>query len=78
MDIEMPVKSGLEAARIIRSLKNPSLAKTPIVALTAKAFSEDIAASLAAGMDGHIAKPLDMRVASETLAAVIAKSRKEQ
>ena len=77
MDIEMPVKSGLDATRVIRSLRNSSLAKTPIVALSAKAFSEDIAASLAAGMDGHIAKPLDMRVASEVLSSVLAKSRRE-
>jgi len=71
MDIEMPVKDGYEAARLIRSLRNPALASIPIVALTAKAFSEDIAAARDAQMNGHIAKPLNMRTALETLSDVL-------
>ena len=71
MDIEMPVKNGYTAARLIRSLKNPALASVPIVALTARAFSEDIAAAREAGMNGHIAKPLNMKNAADTLSAIL-------
>jgi CheY-like chemotaxis protein len=71
MDIEMPVKNGYNAAKLIRSLKNPALASIPIVALTGKAFSEDIAAAREAGMNGHIAKPLNMKSAMETLSEIL-------
>ena len=71
MDIEMPVKNGYDAARLIRSLKNPALASVPIVALTAKAFSEDIAAARDAGMNGHISKPLNMKNALDTLRGIL-------
>ncbi len=77
MDIEMPVKNGYSAAKLIRSLKNPALAAVPIVALTAKAFSEDIAAALAAGMNGHIAKPLNMKSAVDTIGEVLKQSSGE-
>ncbi len=77
MDIEMPVKNGYSAARLIRSLKNPALAATPIVALTAKAFSEDIAAAHDAGMNGHIAKPLNMKNAMDTLSEILKQDRGE-
>ena len=77
MDIEMPVKNGYNAAKLIRSLKNPALASIPIVALTAKAFSEDIAAAHEAGMNGHIAKPLNMKKAADTLAAILNKGAGE-
>ena len=70
MDVEMPIKNGLEATRLIRSLKNPELARIPIIAITAKAFSEDIAAVLEAGMDGHIPKPINMKVVLETMSKV--------
>ena len=73
MDIEMPVKNGYQAARVIRSLKNRELASVPIVALTAKAFSEDIAAAREAGMNGHIPKPLNMKNALDTLSAILQK-----
>ena len=71
MDIEMPVKNGYNAAKLIRSLKNPALASIPIVALTAKAFSEDVAAAREAGMNAHIAKPLNMKTAMEVLTDVL-------
>ena len=71
MDVEMPVKNGLEATRLIRSLKNRELAKIPIIAITAKAFSEDIADALEAGMDGHIPKPINMKTVLEIMTDVL-------
>lgn len=62
MDVQMPVMDGYEAARSIRSGNHP-LAKTiPIIAMTANAFDEDIKKSLNAGMDAHIAKPIDINL----------------
>lgn len=58
MDIRMPVMDGLEAARQIRSSDRPDAKTQPIIALTANAFDEDIEASRAAGMNGHITKPM--------------------
>lgn len=60
MDVQMPVMSGYEATRKIRELNNKALASIPIVAMTANAFDEDRKAALAAGMDDHIAKPIDI------------------
>ena len=59
MDVQMPVMDGYTAARAIRSLDRPELAGIPIIAMTANAFREDILAAEEAGMNGHIAKPLD-------------------
>jgi signal transduction histidine kinase/CheY-like chemotaxis protein len=60
MDIQMPVMNGLEATREIRKLDNPYAAGIPIIAMTADAFSENVAECLEAGMNGHIAKPIDI------------------
>ena len=60
MDIQMPVLNGYEAARRIRRLDRPDAASIPIFAMTADAFSEDVEAAKEAGMDSHLAKPLDM------------------
>ncbi len=60
MDIQMPVMDGYKATRAIRSLADPKLAAVPIIAMTANAFEEDRQAALDCGMDGHLAKPLDL------------------
>ena len=62
MDIQMPVMNGIEATKKIRSLDKPWQSRIPIIAMTADAFSENIAECLAAGMNGHIAKPVDMKL----------------
>ncbi len=60
MDLMMPVMSGFEAARMIRGLDRADAGKVPIIALSANAFEEDIAMAKDAGMDEHLAKPVDM------------------
>ena len=67
MDIQMPVMDGYTAARQIRALEDPELASVPILAMTANAFREDVEAAAGAGMNGHIAKPLDVDAMMETL-----------
>ncbi|MDO4845200.1 MAG: response regulator, partial [Oscillospiraceae bacterium] len=62
MDVQMPEMNGLDATRAIRKLDNPWAASIPIVAMTADAFSENVTACLDAGMNGHIAKPIDMKL----------------
>ena len=71
MDIQMPVMDGYAAARAIRSLPNPALSHIPIVAMTANAFAEDAQAAAEAGMNGHIAKPLDVDKMMETLQQIL-------
>jgi len=60
MDIQMPVMNGYKAAKSIRALKNKALASVPILAMTANAFEEDKKEALRNGMNGHIAKPIDI------------------
>ena len=60
--------NGYDAARAIRNLENPALANIPIIAMTANAFSEDVQAAKNAGMNSHIAKPLDVPKMMEVLA----------
>ena len=62
MDIQMPEMNGLDATRSIRRLENKWAASIPIIAMTADAFSENVAECLSAGMNGHIAKPVDMKL----------------
>ena len=67
MDIQMPVMNGYDAARKIRGLDDPQKANIPIIAMTANAFTEDRQAALDAGMNDHIAKPINMSVLVPTL-----------
>ena len=67
MDVQMPVMNGYDAARKIRRLDDAQKANIPIIAMTANAFSEDRQVALEAGMNDHIAKPIDMNVLVPTL-----------
>lgn len=70
MDVQMPVMNGYEATKAIRRSSH-ELAKTiPIIAMTANAFSEDIQHSLAAGMNAHISKPVDMKMMQKTIRSI--------
>lgn len=60
MDIQMPVMNGLEATRAIRKLPRADADSIPILALSANVSTEDVAACRESGMNGHIAKPLDI------------------
>jgi signal transduction histidine kinase/ActR/RegA family two-component response regulator len=71
MDIHMPVMGGVEAAQAIRALeRNRGLPRTPIIALTADAMTHQVAEYLAAGMDAHLAKPIEIKRLVETLGRV--------
>lgn len=71
MDIMMPVMNGLEAARCIRASGKEDAQSIPIIALSANAFDDDIAQSLAAGMNMHLAKPLEFQKVIEAIAALV-------
>ena len=62
MDVQMPEMNGLDATRAIRELENPWAASIPIIAMTADAFSENVTKCMEAGMNGHIAKPVDIQL----------------
>ena len=71
MDVQMPVMNGYEATRTIRKLKNTQLAAIPILAMTANAFEEDKQEALKSGMNGHIAKPINIDNLINTLKRVL-------
>ena len=71
MDVQMPIMDGYTASKAIRALTDPELSAVPIVAMTANAFQEDIRAAEEAGMNGHIAKPLDVSAMMNTLDRVL-------
>lgn len=73
MDIQMPNMNGLEAAKIIRNGHNPLGKTIPIIAMTANAFSSDVQNCLDAGMNAHIAKPIDIGLLEKTLQQMIQK-----
>ena len=70
MDVQMPVMNGYEATRAIRRSSHELAKKIPIIAMTANAFSEDIQHSLAAGMNAHVSKPVEMRVLEKTIRSI--------
>ena len=72
MDIQMPIMDGYEATNAIRNLEDETLKSVPIVAMTANAFAEDVKAAEDAGMQGHIAKPVDIAVMTKMLGDVLA------
>ncbi len=67
MDVQMPVMNGYEAARAIRALERDDAGEIPIIAMTANAFTEDVKDALEAGMNAHIAKPIDMELLKKTM-----------
>ena len=71
MDIQMPNMDGYKAASIIRHLPDVGKSGIPIVAMTANAFAEDRKKAFEAGMNGHIAKPIDASKIKETLAEIL-------
>lgn len=71
MDIQMPQMNGYEATRAIRELPRADAKRIPIIAMTANAFTEDVQASLEAGMTAHVAKPIDIHVLRETLRSIL-------
>ena len=71
MDIQMPGMNGYEAARVIRSLDRADAKEIPIIAMTANAFAEDVQAALEAGMNAHVAKPIDMNMLRAALGRVL-------
>lgn len=77
MDIQMPLMNGYDAARCIRSSEHPAAGTIPIIAMTANAFNEDVQNAFQAGMNAHIAKPIDLNVLMNTLQKVLDESGKE-
>ena len=75
LDMKMPEMDGCEAARAIRALDRDDAHDVPIVAVTANAFAEDVAATTAAGMDAHVSKPIDFTVLCHTLANLMLRRR---
>ena len=73
MDIQMPRLDGYQASRTIRKLDKEDASSIPIVAMTANAFNEDIQNALVAGMNDHVAKPIDTKVLYETIAKYVIK-----
>ena len=74
MDIQMPVMNGYEATQKIRELDNKALARIPIIAMTANAFGEDKEKALKAGMNAHIAKPVDFKKLLDTMQSFMTES----
>ena len=77
LDIVMPKMDGYEATRTIRNSSHPNAKQIPIIAMTADAFTSDVSACLACGMNDHVAKPIDRTRLFHVLAEQIKKFRKE-
>lgn len=78
MDIQMPVMNGYDATRAIRKLDHPDAKSMIILAMTANAFAEDVQASVEAGMNGHIAKPVDMKLLYRTITTLLKQKEKKK
>ena len=78
MDVQMPVMNGYEATGALRQLPHPEAAAIPVIAMTANAFDEDVQNALNAGMDAHVAKPVDMKLLARVLADLDREKAKEQ
>ena len=78
MDIQMPVMNGLNATKAIRSLDDPEIANIPIIAMTADAFSENVSECLAAGMNGHISKPIDIKLVMKEIRKIREEKQNEK
>lgn len=76
MDVRMPVMDGLEATRAIRAMRKADAKKVPILAMTANAFQEDVNQSMDAGMNAHLAKPIEPKLLYETLKRHLMKNEK--
>lgn len=74
LDIQMPVMNGYEAARAIRSCKHPQAKTIPILAMTADAFVEDVRHAIEAGMNAHVAKPIELKRLDEAISEVMSQS----
>ena len=74
MDVQMPRMNGYEAARAIRTGQNPLGRTTPIIAMTANAFSDDVRRSMESGMDAHISKPIDVELLERAILGFAEKS----
>ena len=75
MDIQMPEMNGLDATRAIRALEDPWASSIPIVAMTADAFAENVTECLQAGMNGHIAKPIDIKLVIKVIQKIKEESK---
>ena len=77
MDIRMPVMDGYEATRCIRTMNRKDAKTVPIIAMTADAFADDVQKCLNAGMNSHLAKPIEPEVLYETLYKAIVERQKK-
>ena len=76
LDMQMPEMDGCEAARAIRAMKRPDAERVPIIAVTANAFAEDIAATTVAGMNAHVSKPIDYMILCQVLINLLTENEK--
>ena len=78
MDVQMPIMNGYDATRRIRASAHPEAKTIPIVAMTANTFAEDVRNSIEAGMNAHLAKPIDMAKVCETVGRLMEKKRPQK